>query len=129
MSSATKWGSIQRSCSSVPQEISGARSESRHQRSQQQHLAEAHARVRRHLEGAELDESEPAVRPVGSVELVDGELGAVRVAGEIDEQVPQQPIDQPGSLALLRLGEHALHLLEGDVELVEGVVPGLVDAW
>jgi hypothetical protein len=37
-------------------------------------------------------------RPVavsGAVELVDAELGAVGVAGDVDEQVAQQAVDQP----------------------------------
>jgi hypothetical protein len=34
--------------------------------------------------------------PVGRVELVDAELGAVGVAGGVDEQVAEQPIHEPG---------------------------------
>ena len=58
-------------------------------------LHQAHARVRRHLEGADLDQAEPAGRAVGRVELVDAELGAVGVAGDVDQQVAEQPVDQP----------------------------------
>ena len=82
--------------------------------------------MRRHLERAELDEAEPAAGSVGGVELVDGELGAVRVAGEVHEQVAEQAIDQPGAIALLRLRQHAIQLLERDVELVEVVVTRFV---
>ena len=65
------------------------------QRAHQQLLHEAHARVRRHLETAQLDEAEPAARTVGRIQLVDAELGAVRVAGQIDEQVAQRAVDDP----------------------------------
>ena len=51
------------------------------QRAEQQLLGQAHARVRRHLEGAELDQAEPAGRAVRRIELVDADLGAVGVAG------------------------------------------------
>ena len=54
--------------------------EARDQRAQQQLLREAHARVRRHLERAQLQQAEPAGRAVGRIQLVDAELGAVRVA-------------------------------------------------
>ena len=118
---------MKRSCSAVSQRTSGCAvrllPEARDQRAQQQELHEAHAGVRRHLEGAQLDETEPAGRPVGRVQLVDAELGAVRVAGHVDEQVAEQPIDQP---RLRRLaGRRAL---KGDLELVERVVARLVDA-
>src|SRR5437867_3418579 len=50
-------------------------------------LHEAHARVRWHLEAAELDEAEPAARRLGGVQLVDAELGPVRVAGDVHQEV------------------------------------------
>ncbi len=66
------------------------------QGAQQQILHQAHAGVRRHLEGAQLDQAEAPGGAVGGVELVDAELGAMRVAGHVDEQIAQQAIDQPG---------------------------------
>ena len=59
----TKCGSMKRSCSSVPQRFSRAGPvrllpEARHQRAHQQLLRQAHARVRRHLEGAHLEQAE-----------------------------------------------------------------------
>ena len=66
------------------------------ERADQQLLGEAHARVRRHLEGAELDQAEPAHRPLRRVQLVDADLGPVRIAGDVDQQVAEQPVDQPG---------------------------------
>ena len=63
----TKCGSMKRSCSSVPQRLSRARAvgllpEARDQRAHQQLLRQAHARVRRHLEGAHLEQAEAAGR-------------------------------------------------------------------
>ena len=51
--------------------------------------------MRRHLERAELDEAEAARRPVGRIQLVDADLGAVRVAGHVDQEIAEQPIDEP----------------------------------
>ena len=50
------------------------------ERAHEQLLDQAHARVRRHLKGAHLQQPEAAGRAVGRIELVDAELGAVRVA-------------------------------------------------
>ena len=55
------------------------------QRSDQQRLHERHARVRRHLEAAQLEQPEPAALGVGAEQLVDAELGPVGAAGYVDE--------------------------------------------
>ena len=99
-SAQRKCGSMKRSCSVVPQRTSGGgraapRTTATSARIEQL-LGEAHARVRRHLEGAELDEAEPAHGPFRRVELVDADLGAVGVAGGVDQQVAEQAVDQPG---------------------------------
>ena len=52
--------------------------------------------MRRHLEGAHLQEPQPPARGVGRVQLVDAEFGAMRVAGDVDQQIAQQPVDEPG---------------------------------
>ena len=65
------------------------------QRAQQKLLRQAHARVRRHLERAEFDEAEPAGRPVGREQLVDADFGAMGVAGDVDQEIAEQPIDEP----------------------------------
>ena len=121
---------MKRSCSAVPQRTQRAAlrlaPEPGDQRAQQQLLREAHARIGRHLEGAELDEAEPAGRPVRREQLVDADLGAMGVAGDVDQEIAQQPVDQPRPrrFALTR----RRHLRERDLELVEQVVPRLVDA-
>ncbi len=94
------------------------------QRTQQQLLGERHARVRRHLEGAQFEQAEAPGRAVRRIELVDAELGAVRVAGDVDEQVPEHAVDQPGR----DVAADRRNLAEGDLHLVERIVPRLVDA-
>ena len=98
-SSQTKCGSMNRSCSDEPQRGSGPSSGSRHSRAMmradQQLLGEAHARVRRHLEAAELDQAEPAGRAVGRIELVDADFRAMGVAGHVGEEVAHQAVEQP----------------------------------
>ena len=105
----------------------GGLPEPRDERAHEELLGEAHPRVRRHLEGAQLDEPEPAGGAVGAVELVDAELGAVRVAGHVDEQVAEEAVDEPGRawVAGARVG---LELAERELQLVEAVVARLVDA-
>jgi hypothetical protein len=90
---------------------------------QQEDLRQAHARVRRHLEGAELHQALAAAGGVRRVELVDAELGAMGVAGHVHQEVAQHPVHDPG----LRHAPRG-HLLEGDGELVEAVVAGLIHA-
>ena len=99
MSRVAPCGSRKSSCSAVPQRTSGAVQrplpEHRDQAAHQQRLDQRHLRVRRHLEAAQLEQPEPAARGVGAVQLVDAELGAVGVAGQVGEQVPQRAVDQP----------------------------------
>ena len=124
-----KYGSMKRSCSSVPQRASRARliglaPEARDQRTQHELLREAHALVRRHLEGAHLEQAQPAGVAVGREHLVDAELGAMRVAGGVDEQVAEQAVDDPRRHRLRRRRQ----LLERELELVQRIVARLVDA-
>ena len=120
---------MKRSCSSVPQRVSRRvvrlAPEPRDQRAQQQLLRQAHPRVRRHLERAHLEQAAAARRAVRRVELVDAELGAMRVAGDVGQQVTEQPIDEPGRNGTAR---PPVVCAERDLELVDAVVPGLVDA-
>jgi hypothetical protein len=101
--------------------------EPRDERAQQQRLHEAHPRVRRHLERAKLEEAQAAGCRVGGVQLVDRELGAVRIAREVGEEVAQQPVDEPRRCRRLACRVLAPHLLERDFELVEAVVARFVD--
>ena len=89
-------------------------------------LGEAHARVRRHLEAAELDEAEPAGRAVGRIELVDADFRAMGVAGHVGQQVAHQPVEQPRPRRVALSGPRDLG--ERDLQLVKTVVARFVDA-
>ncbi len=69
--------------------------ELRHRAAEQELLHEAHARVRRHLEAAQLEQAEAARRAARVEELVDAELGAVGVAGGVGQDVAENAVDQP----------------------------------
>ena len=120
---------MNRSCSAVPQRIERAPvrclPEPGDQRAHQQLLGKAHAGMRWHLERAELDETKPAGRAVRRIELVDADLGTMRVATDVDQQMAENAIDQPRRrrATLLRL-----HFGERDLQLIELIVAGLVDA-
>ncbi|MNL17941.1 hypothetical protein D3C87_1390640 [compost metagenome] len=98
--------------------------EPRDQRPQQQLLSQAHARMRRHFKGAQLKQTKAPRRAVRRVELVDAELGAVGVAGDIDQQISQQPVDQPRRTRFARFR----HLCKGNFQFIQGIVSRLVDA-
>ena len=101
--------------------------EPRHQRAHQQRLHHRHAQMRRHLEAAQLQEAEPAARAVGAVELVDAELGAMGVAGDVGEQVPQRAVGHPGVRWRAWRRSQAGDLGERDLEFVERLGAALVD--
>ena len=94
------------------------------ERAQQQLLGETHACVRRHFERAELDETEPAGRPVRRKQFVDADFGAVGIAGHIDQEVAEQTVDEPRRRRLVQ----RRHLAERDFKLVEHVLARFVDA-
>ena len=93
-----------------------------HEAAQQRLLRHAHAPVRRHLEGAQLEQAATAGCGVRREELVDAELGAMGIAGRVDQQIAEHPIDQPGRGLSSRRD-----LLEGDLQLVQRIVARLVD--
>ena len=70
--------------------------EGRDERADERELSHHHAHVRRHLEGAKLDDPLPAVGRLRIEELVDADLGAVGVAGEVDEEVAEERVAEPG---------------------------------
>ena len=78
-----------------------------------------HLRVRRHVERAQFEDAQAAGRGVGRIQLVDAEFGTMGVAGEIDQQVAQQAVDQSwrerflaGLLALRHLPERGFEFVE-----------------
>ena len=93
-----------------------------HQGPHEQALHQRHARVGRHLEPAQLHQAQAATVRLGGEQLVDAELGPVGVAGEVGEQVAEQAVHQPR----WGLASEPFQLAERDLQLVEGVVAGLV---
>src|SRR5271156_1420195 len=66
--------------------------ELRDQRSHQELLGQAHARVRRHLKRAQFEETETGSGALRGIELVDAEFGAVGAAGYVSEQMTKEAI-------------------------------------
>ena len=97
--------------------------EPRDERSHQQLLGEAHPRVGRHLESAELDQAQPAAGRIRRVQLVDAELRAMRVARHVHQQVPEDAVHQPR-----RTGLAFRQLAEREFQFVQALVPRLVHA-
>jgi len=81
-----------------------------------------------HLEAPELDDAEASALGVGAEQLVDAELGSMRVAGEVDEEVPQKAIGLPQRHVPVAFGGEAIELGERGLELVQAVVARFVDA-
>ena len=104
---------VQRSAPADQRLAVGLVPEARDQRPHQQLLGQAHPGVRRHLKRPELDQAQPAAGRIGRVQFVDAELGPMRVAGNVHQQVAEDPIDQPGRACL-----GLANLAEGDFQLV-----------
>ena len=81
--------------------------------------------MRRHLEAAEFHQAQPPGRTVGRVELVDADLGAVRVAGDVDQQVAEDAVHQPRR-DVARVARR--NFVEGDFQFVQRVEARFVDA-
>src|SRR5207248_5242677 len=56
----------------------------------------------------------------------DRELGSMGIAGEIGQEIPQYPIEEPWARSVLACAMLALELLKGDLELVEPIVARFV---
>ena len=97
--------------------------EAREERAGEQLLHDRGLRMRGHLESPQLDQPQASRRAVGRIELVDAELGAMRVAGDVDQEVSEHSIDQPRGARL----PAARQLSEGELDFVDRVVPRFVD--
>ena len=97
-----------------------------HQRTHQKRLHHRHLEMRWHLEATQFQQAEPAAWGVGAVQLVDAELGAVGVAGDVGKQMPQCAIGHPRLRGSGTAGQ-AGDLGERDLEFVERIGPPLVD--
>ena len=98
----------------------------RHQGAQQQHLHQAHVCMGRHFEGTEFDQAKAAHWAVRRIQFVDAKFGAMGIAGNIHQQIPQQPVHQPG-LDIFHAGPQPVgHLLECDLQFVQTLVARFV---
>ena len=70
-------------------------------------------------------------RPVGTVrgiEFVDADLGTVGVAGDVDQQVAEDPVDQPGRAIQAGRGERVGDLPQRDLQLIKLIVARFIHA-
>ncbi len=118
---------MKRSWTSVRQRTSSWRyglfPQMRDQGAKQEVLREAHPRMRRHFKRAHFQQAQAARGGVRRVQLVDAELGAVRAARRVDEQVSEDAVHQPR-----RDGAMIRNLLKRDFHFVDLIVASLVDA-
>ena len=98
------------------------------QRTQQELLHDAHAGMGRHLEGAQLQQTQAPGRGVGRVHLVNAELAAVGVAGHVHQNVAQGPVDHPGGHVGAQLLPVFNDLAQGDFQLIDLVIARFVHA-
>ena len=84
------------------------------QSADQQHLHESHSDMRRHFERAQFQQAKAQPQTLGRIKLVDAELGAMRVSGDVDQQVAEQSIhDQRRAIARRQMTECHLQLIQG----------------
>ena len=126
-SSQTKCGSMKRSCRRCPSAPARPRCGSRQNQAISARSSNCWARLMRASGGIskERNSTRPS-RPVGAVgriELVDADFGAMGVAGDVDEQVAEQPVDEPERRAPRRAAGSG----ERDLQFVELVVARLVE--
>jgi len=89
-------------------------------------LRKAHAWVRWHLEAAEFHQTQTTCGTVGRAELVVAVLGAVGVAGHVDQAVAQQAVSEPWRRRVACAWRS--NLVQRDFQLLKAVVAGFVDA-
>src|SRR5277367_5661452 len=83
--------------------------------------------MRWHLEAAKLQQAQSAARAVRVVELVDAKLCAMRVAGDVGEQVPQRSVGHPRfPWGALGKRSDSVDFGERDLEFVERLGAALV---
>ena len=95
-----------------------------HQRPHNELREQADPHMRGHLKGAQFHQPPLAAGSVGGKELVDAEFCPVGVAGQIDQQVAEHPIDKPRGT----LRPRGPQFLQRDLQFVEAFMTGLVDA-
>src|SRR5450631_4532196 len=64
-----------------------------YRRADQQHRYKTHSDMRSHFKGTQFEQAKAQPETLRRIELVDAELGAMRVSSNVDEQVAKQSID------------------------------------
>ena len=90
-------------------------------------LRQTHARMRRHFEGPHFHQTQSAGAALRRVQLVDAEFRPMRIAARVDQQVPEDAIHHPWR-HLPKLTHIAIQFLERDLEFIQGIIAGLIDA-
>ena len=88
-------------------------------------LRQRHPGIGRHFKAAKFDQTQPAGGAIGGIKLVDTDFGTVSVAGDIDQEVAQQPVGQPWR----RYGPCGRYLLQRHFQFIKRIMAGLVDPW
>src|SRR5258706_522467 len=107
---------------------------------QEEMLRQAHARVWWHLESSHFDEAQPAAAALRREKFINAELGTMRVAAGVREQVAKETVRQPGRHVAAKVrtriagtpvclvtpaaADQSIEFLERDFEFVERIVPG-----
>ena len=93
-----------------------------YQRADEQHLHKTHSDMRSHFEGTQFEQAQAQPATLRGIELVDAELGAMRVSSDIDEQVAEQSIHHDRQAVVRR------QIAERDLQFVQGIRARLVYA-
>ena len=88
----------------------------------EQQLDKPHSDVRSHFEGPQFEEAEAQSKTLGSIQLVDAELGAMRVSCDIHQQIAEQSIHNKRRAVARR------HVPKRKFQLVQCIHPRLVYA-
>ena len=88
----------------------------------QQHLHKTHAHMRRHFESSQFEQAKSQPEALRRIQLVDAELGAMRVSRHIDKQVAKQSIDNVRRTVVRR------QMAKGNLEFIQGIHARFVHA-
>lgn len=88
--------------------------------------------MRRHLESTQFDQPATIAGTIGGIQLVDAKFSPVSVTGDINQEMPEDAIDQPRQVAAE--GSEAVadafgDLLKSDFQFIQVVIAGFIDTW
>src|ERR1017187_7233621 len=93
-----------------------------YQGADEQHLYKTHSDMRSHFKGTQFEEAKAQPATLRGIELVDAELGAMRVSSDIDEQIAEQSIHHDRRAVVRR------QIAKSDLQFVQGIRARLVYA-